>query len=240
MVFWGLSLIIPIIAIFITTTLVFISGVSGEALAREVWPAKSKFLSNLGEKFFSKELSQSILKGYLIAFILLGITVFIYLIGEKYLGVWSLIRLGEAYNTLLVFAPAFSIFAGIGLLAAFSEEFLYRLFGISFFKKKFKKFGKNKSTILAVAIITIIWAVAHSTYPVFPFYFRALELLIGGSIFGYFFVRYNIATTITAHYVFNTVISLPILFLGGDIVHIITGVFVVALPGTVLLNRYFK
>ena len=244
LVFWGLSFIIPIIAIIFTTTLVFISGASGEALAREVWPRKIKFLSSLGEKVFSREMSQSILKGYLIAFILLGITAFIYFIGEKYLGVWSLLSLGGAYGISLSFVPAFSIFAGVGMLAAISEEFLYRLFGISFFKKKFKRLGKSKSTILAIIIITIIWAVAHSTYPVFPFYFRAIELLIGGAIFGYFFVRYNIATTITAHYVFNTSISLPVLLLGGSTTQFIAGIFVVALPGMVLLrdvyNRFYR
>ena len=227
--FWGMSIILPLVAVLFVATGIFISGAAGEAIAKKIWLDK---ISGLKDKIFSHELSVSIFKGYLIAFILLGLTALIYLIGEKYLGVWALADLGAGYNTLLSFVPAFSIFAGVGLLAAVSEEFLYRLFGISFFKQKFK------STFWAVLIVTIIWAVAHSTYPVFPFYFRAIELLIGGAIFGYCFVRYNITTTITAHYVFNSILSLMILLLAGSVFTIFTGVLVVALPGIIALKGW--
>ena len=132
-------------------------------------------------------------------FFSLGITSLIYFLGEKYLGVWTLGDTSSQFFTLLTYIPLISLLS-VAVYSSISEELVYRLFGISFFKKY------TKSTILAVFITTIIWAVAHSNYSVFPYYFRAIELIITGLLFGYFFVRYDLATTITAHYVFNSLV----------------------------------
>jgi hypothetical protein len=42
----------------------------------------------------------------------------------------------------------------------------------------------SKVTFLALLLPAMIWAFGHSTYPVFPVYFRGIKLTIAGLIFG--------------------------------------------------------
>ncbi|MBM3247641.1 CPBP family intramembrane metalloprotease, partial [Candidatus Pacearchaeota archaeon] len=220
----GIAIAIGIIISILFVSTIFISGVSGDFLAKEVW--KEKIKNTL------KKLSPSIFRGYLIAFSSLGLVSLLYLIGERYLGVWALSSGAESYSFLLSFIPFISIFS-IVFFAAFSEEIIYRLFGISFFKKYLK------STFFAILLSTLVWAVAHSSYPVFPFYFRAIELIIGGSIWGYFFVRYDLSTVISAHYVYNAVLFGSIMFFTGTLSLMISAVTLVLLPLILIpLNQF--
>lgn len=236
--FWETSFVKLSVSVFLMSIFIFISGVSGELLSHKLWPLRSKLLSNFKNYFLTKPLFKFVVKGYLIAFVLLGFTTLAYLIGKKYFGIWSLAG-AEEYNILLYYVPAFSIFISFGVLSVFAEEFLYRLFGISFFKEKFKKFGKNKSTFFAVILVTIIWAIANFNNPIYPYYFRIVELLFIGILISYFFVRYNIITVVIAHYLYNVIISLPILFLGGSFINIVIGLLIVFLPITISSKPYW-
>ncbi len=196
----GILLIMTIIGVIFISAVIFISGVAGDYVTKSIWP--NSFKASF-ERF-----PVSVLRGYVVAFATLAVTQVIYLIGEQYFGVWSLPMTLESYSFLLSISPFLSVFS-IVFLAAFSEEILYRLFGVSIFKKYFK------STFLAIAVSALIWAIAHSNYPVFPVYFRGIELLIGGIIWGYFFLRYDITTLISAHYVYNAVLfSISMIVLG--------------------------
>lgn len=190
----------------------FITGASGQFLSNEIWP----------RKLYSKNASKSILIGYMVGLFSLGLTSLIFLFGEKYLGVWYLADISN-YNNLLTIIPIIPVLM-ISILPAISEEFTYRLFGITFLKKYLK------STCLAVILMTIIWAVAHSSSPVFPFYFRAIEVFIGGLIFAYFFVRYDLITVITAHFIFNALITIPIFLAYGNFLYTSTALLVAILP----------
>ena len=150
----------------------------------------------------SKDLGKNVLRGYLIAGISLGLSTLLYFLGEKYLGVWSP-GLDNPYNVTWSLLPILGALA-LGFSSAISEEVIYRYFGFLVTKKFIKK------TVLAALITTVIWAFAHSNYPVFPVYFRGIELMIGGTLWMYFVLRYNIITTIVAHYIFNVFLfSLP-------------------------------
>lgn len=230
LIFYGIGFsVIAISAIIMSCVFLFVGGASGHALTKEIWPEKEKILTKFK---FSKEFSHSIFRGYLIASLLLGLMSLIYFIGEKYFSVWSLPDL-YSYNFLLAFVPTFSILVTV-LFAAFSEEFLYRLFGITLFKKY------TKSVFLAIIITTIIWGIAHSNYPVFPVYFRAIELFIGGSILGYFFVRYNITTVIAAHYIFNATIFFVLFITSKDSFLISQALFIILIPLLLALIPYIK
>ncbi len=232
LVFMGIVFVTGIIALIFSVAGIFISMVSGEALAREVWPEKISVLSKIIKKeYFSKDLAYAVGRGYLVAFISLGLTTIIYSLGKKYLGVWSLSTY-EDFSDLLTFFPPLILFATI-LMAAITEEFLYRLIGITFFRKYLH------STVLAVLVTTLIWAVAHSNYPVFPYYFRAIELMITGSLFAYIFIRYNLTTMIVAHYLINGILLGSTLFFSGRLDLLTYSLIIILLPLLIGLISFF-
>ncbi|MEM0465486.1 MAG: CPBP family glutamic-type intramembrane protease [Candidatus Pacearchaeota archaeon] len=220
----GNFILISVVLIFLSCLIIFTTGTAGFALTNEIWPKKIKDLIDISEKkIFTKRISYSILRGYLIAMLIFGITVITYIIGERFLGIWSL-NLEEISTSNLVYIPFFTIFVISLIEAAILEEFTYRLFGISFFKKYLG------STFLAVLIPTLIWAIAHSNYPVFPIYFRAIELIIIGIIMSYFFLRYNITTVITTHYILDAVYLGIGLIFSGSLFLILGEIFILSLP----------
>ncbi|MCD4705285.1 CPBP family intramembrane metalloprotease [bacterium] len=222
-VFYGIAIGLELIVILFSVLGIFIITTTGEALGREVFPKKIKILSLIiKKKFFSPEIKKTVFRAYLITFVLLGVETLILLGGEKYLDVWTIPDLAEM-DLLLGFLPALSVFVII-LMAAISEEFLYRLFGISFFKKY------TKSTLISVIIVTVIWAVAHSTYPVFPFYFRAIELIIVGGLWAYFFIKYDIMTMVVTHYLYNGILLFLLFGSTMRIDLIISSLIIILLP----------
>ncbi|MCX6744453.1 MAG: type II CAAX endopeptidase family protein [Candidatus Parcubacteria bacterium] len=232
LVFMGIVFVTGLIALIFSVAGIFISFVSGEALAREVWPEKITVLNKIIKKeYLSKDLAYAVGRGYLVAFISLGLTTLIYIFGEKYLGVWSLSTYQDL-GDLLTYFPPLVLFTTI-TMAAIMEEFLYRLIGITFFRKYLK------STILAVLVTTLIWAVAHSNYPVFPYYFRAIELMITGSFFGYIFVRYNLTTMIVAHYLINGILLGSTLFFSGRLDLLVYSLVIIVLPLILGLISFF-
>ena len=111
----------------------------------------------------------------------------------------------------------------VGMLAAVSEEFLFRFFAIPLTKKY------TKSMSVAILLPAIIWALGHSSYTVFPVYVRAVELTIAGVIFGYMFVKYDILTVLIAHYVIDAVLVGMPLLMSSNMYYFGSGVIVVAL-----------
>lgn len=216
-VYIAIGLIGAILLTIILASPIFIAGVAGEYVSNLVW--KDKFTSSF------KNIPKAILRGYLIAFASFSYISLIYLIGVKYLGLWSMSMFSINYSFLVSFIPILSATVILAVIwAPFAEEIVFRLFGISIFKKYFK------STLVAVIIAALIWAVAHSDYPVFPFYFRAIELLIGGIFWGYLFIRYGLSTLIASHYVYNASIMAISMILIGKPVFIISGVVLFLFP----------
>jgi hypothetical protein len=141
-------------------------------------------------------------KGYLIGILSLGMTYALFFFGEKYLGVWYLGGDAPAIDySVNAYVPVFTDLIMYGLFAAITEELIFRLFGILYLRKILR------STILGVMAATLVWAFAHSDGSIYPTWFRGVEVLIGGLVWAYFFLRYNILTTIVAHYVHNTILS---------------------------------
>ena len=108
------------------------------------------------------------IRGYSLGFFFLGYITLFYMIGRKYLGVF-LPAEGPYSNLLGMYLPWLAPLT-ISLLAAVSEEYVSRLFSISFLKRYIKW------TPAALIIPAAIWAFGHSTYPVFPVYVRGIEL----------------------------------------------------------------
>ncbi|MDP8212008.1 MAG: CPBP family intramembrane metalloprotease [Candidatus Zapsychrus exili] len=177
-------------------TIFIIPGVSGELLHFENLQEKKEgaFLCFIRSTFLSRSLSQSILLGYFVCIIMLGLQSLITAIGQKYMGVWvEYSWMGQLSTAYLPFLAALTI----GVTASLSEETMYRLFSISLIKK----FTKN--IIPAVIISSLIWGFAHSSYPVFPMWFRGVEVTCLGLLLSYIYLSFGIVPVIIAHYLFD-------------------------------------
>lgn len=222
-VFLGAVIIVEIIALTGAVAGMFVSGTAGEALARETWPGRIPVLSRLSRgDFFPDGLGMAVVWGYLISFLMLAVSSTLYYIGGRFFSVWTMPGV-SGYSVFLYYFPPLGALI-LALVAAVNEEFFYRLFGITFFKKY------GRSTALAIFIPTLIWAVAHSNYPVFPFYFRAIEVLISGLAFGYFFVKFNFETVFFAHYTFNAMLAGSVFLASGNVLYAVSAFLIILLP----------
>ncbi len=180
---------------------VFLIGLIGEGLTRSEFPEANDL--DPQKSYSTAYVWQSTFKGFTSGlFILAYITVF-YIIGSKYFGVWSPLQVNivDSPNFLIFLAPI-----AVSLGAAIMEEFFFRYYGVSLFKKYLK------NTFVALLIPAILWAFLHSTYAVYPMYMRGIELTIGGLMLGYLFIRHGLLAAIVAHYTIDIILfSLPLL-----------------------------
>jgi len=196
-----------IISLFFVAVSFVIPGLAGESLCVEVFPynKSSCFSYYLKTGFFNRGVSRLVILGYLVFFIVMGFQGIIFHFGQKYLGVWrewcNFTQFSSSY------IPLFSVFV-VALSASINEEVTFRLFGISLGVKYLK------NAILSVVLLSFIWGLGHSAYPVFPAWFRVIEVSLIGFIFGFIFLRYSIITLLTAHYLVDTFLGVAAYIVG--------------------------
>jgi len=194
--FLGINLIKIMISLLIMSVSFMLPGIAGESLRFEAFPLsmRSSFSHYLRSSFFTRGVTFSILLGYLLFAIFLGLQSVLFYFGQKYLGVWKeWINLAQLSSSYLPFCGAFVM----GFSASLNEEIIFRLFGISCIKKH------TKNTALAIVLTSLIWGLGHSAYPVFPVWFRAIEVSIMGFLYGAMFVKYGLIPLLVAHYLFD-------------------------------------
>jgi len=118
------------------------------------------------------------------------ITVF-YLVSQK-LGAWAPQDLNYE-NVVSTYVPWVYPLT-IGIYAATSEEFLFRLFAIPFLLRT------TKSRFLAVVLPAFFWGFLHSNYPQEPAYIRGIEIGLIGIVAGLVMLRWGIWATLIWHY----------------------------------------
>ncbi len=118
------------------------------------------------------------------------ITVF-YIVSRK-LGAWAPQDLNytDVVSTWLPWVYPLAI----GIYAATSEEFLFRLFAIPYLLRI------TKSRFLAVVLPAFAWGFLHSNYPQEPAYIRGIEVGLIGIVAGLVMMRWGIWATLTWHY----------------------------------------
>jgi hypothetical protein len=177
---------------------------------------------------FTPQFGAAALRGYALAALFLGYLTAFYWFSQRFMGAWMPAE--GPYSTIFNNVFPFLTPLTISLVAAISEETIYRLFGVSLFKKL------TGSTWMALLIPAAIWAFGHSNYPVFPVYIRGIELTIGGLIFGIAFLRYGLVTCIVAHYVVDAVaLGMP-LVTSANPTYIVSGLIAIGLalvPGMI-------
>ncbi len=216
-----------LIAVLLTHLIVFMIGVAvyfcliaGEHLWRQagvsVWPRWS-------DPAYGRHVMTAMGRGYLICLILLGAQAVLFLIAERYFGVWSTSDpVSSPYN---MFRP--ELFPLLAWSAAISEEAIYRLFGIVVFKKIVK------NTFLAVLLPSAVWALGHTQYPIYPVYTRLAEVTVLGLIFGYAFLKFGFLAALFAHAAMDSILmGLSITGL-GTASSFLSGLFYIVLPACV-------
>jgi len=196
---------------------IWFSLVSGDGLWRRF--GKPLWL-RYGEPAYGSHVWSSMKISYPIAFALLGAQTILLLGIDQSIGSWSTTSVDSSpYNMALPL-----LFPLLAWCAAISEEALYRLFGIAVFERLFKR------RFLACLMPTVIWALGHVSYPVFPAYSRLIELTIVGLLFCWIFIRFGFITAVFTHAILDTVLmSFDLLFMGTAI-NVIAALVYLVLP----------
>ena len=164
----------------------------GEPVYRE---AKPQFL-RLKNAFSwrgvrTKEFFSATIVGLSLAAAQMGFLVAFYLIANHF-GAWAPqeLKYDDSLNTSIPWIGGLAI----GLLAATSEEFLFRLFAIPYLQKV------TKSKVIAVILPAFMWGFLHTAYPNEPPYIRGLEVGLIGVAVGIVMLYWGIVATLIWHY----------------------------------------
>lgn len=176
----------------VSALLVVLAVAPGEPLYRIFEPDKIRL--NLGWRFpgiRTKEFFCANVIGICLAAAHIGyITVFYILSGK--LGAWAPQDLN--YENVVSTSLPWIYPLTIGIYAATSEEFLFRLFAVPFLLRT------SKSKFLAVVLPAFFWGFLHSNYPQEPAYIRGIEVGLIGIVAGLVLLRWGIWATLTWHY----------------------------------------
>ncbi|GAX92020.1 CPBP family glutamic-type intramembrane protease [Effusibacillus lacus] len=224
LILWGTAFSVTGIAV-LSSVSTYATTVAGAVLQRNLWPGK---WLRWGDADWPERIRAAVFRGYLLAFVWLGVQGIFYWVSERYFGVWEESDFTMTPWNFLVpgLFPLLAWIAGIG------EEITFRLLGIGLVKRYLR------STFLALLLPAMVWALGHSLYPVHPFYTRFIELTLLGMLIGWCFLRYDLETVIFAHVIFDTVLMcLPLLF-GGTWSDQLLAIGWLILPATI--GRYAR
>lgn len=209
---WFMNIIIAIMAV--SVYFAFLAG-------RHMWLRKGWSPWPLWhEPGFSRRLRTSVIQGYLLCLFILGVQQTLFFGAEQWFDVWAVNDPSDSVLNMVY--PA--LFPLMAWAAAISEESVYRLFGIPFFMK----IVRNR--FLAVLIPSMIWALSHTQYPIYPVYTRFVEVTIIGLIFGYAFLKYGFLTVLFAHASMDSILMGLSLMDMGDLPHHLIGGFYIVFP----------
>jgi membrane protease YdiL (CAAX protease family) len=129
--------------------------------------------------------------GLCLAAVHIGYVVAFYVVGRRF-GVWAPqdLQYSDTLSTALPWISALTI----GIYAAASEEFLFRMFSIRFLMRVMNW------RILAIVLPAFAWGFLHSNYPQEPAYIRGIEVGTIGIVAGIVMLRWGIVATLIWHY----------------------------------------
>lgn len=215
--------------------LLFVITAGAETIYREAFPAKV----SLGNLFRTRGLrTKRFFLGAILGITLTSIficyqTVF-YITAYKF-GAWS--PADVPYDNLLntKFPWLFVLFGGF--FPAVSEEFMFRMFAIPFFRKL------SRSTVIALLAAGYIWGFGHAGYAQQPFYIRGVEVGTGGAALGIIMLRWGILPTLVWHYSVDAMYSAMLLLRSHNLYFRLSGAAaagIIALPVAVALVAYWR
>ena len=152
--------------------------------------------------------------GLCLAAVHIGYVVGFYVVGRRF-GVWAPQDL--QYSDTLSTALPWIYPLTIGIYAATSEEFLFRMFSIRFLMRV------TRWRILAVVLPAFAWGFLHSNYPQEPPYIRGIEVGTIGIVAGWVMLRWGILATLTWHYTVDAFLTSLSLMRSQDLYTRISG-----------------
>jgi membrane protease YdiL (CAAX protease family) len=215
--------------------LLFVLTAGAEPLYREAFPGKI----SLGNLFSLRGLrTKRFLLGAVLGIALTGIFVAyqtaFYIIAYRF-GAWS--PADVPYDNLLntKFPWLYVLFGGF--LPAVSEEFMFRMFGVTFLRKL------TRSLPVAIVAAGFIWGFGHAGYPQQPFWIRGVEVGIGGIALGLVMMRWGILPTLVWHYSVDAMYSAMLLLRSQNLYFRLSGAAsagVIVLPVLLALVAYWR
>lgn len=181
--------------------------------------------------------------GYCGALIQLAYLITTYFFFTKVMGWWTPGATFVDPNSLATYFPPLSSFA-TSLFAGFEEECLFRaipLAGAALLGRYYKK----ERLFIGIAFITqvIVFGAAHASYTTYPAYFRLVELIPMGTIFGLIYLTFGLLPVVLIHWLYDFILmSLP-LFVSQSATVLLYKIIVIALgltPLTIVLYQWFK
>ncbi len=214
-------IIIFAISVFILhvflAVMVFAAWSVGESSSRLTWPEKLTAVdSALFRKFFTANIAEGILRGYMGGLVMLGLYALLVYVVTHHLGARIVILgIGGAADS---FRPGLQPFL-TGIVLAVFAEIVYRLFFLSYLIEK------TKRRWLAVSVSTAIWMVSGYTFWDIPFGalslpMSAVAMVLFGLAFSWLFLRYDLLTAISANFIISAVnAAIPLYTSTGSYFH---------------------
>ncbi|MEY4479336.1 MAG: hypothetical protein RLZZ267_14 [Bacillota bacterium] len=138
---------------------------------------------------------------YLLAMGVLGAQMLIYYFGDRLFEVWATNDPWFAMDNIQ-FPLAIPLTAWA---AAIGEEVVYRLFALMALFQLFKRvMHRNLGMFLAILLSSMLWALGHVGYPVFPAISRFVEVTLLGFLFSAIFLRFGLLMSILVHAIINS------------------------------------
>jgi membrane protease YdiL (CAAX protease family) len=234
--FFAIEIIKALATSVLLSLLVVIPIAPGEPLYRLGQPGQLRLKSIFSlPGLRTKEFFRSGVIGICLAAAHIGFVVLFYVIGQRF-GVWAPQDL--QYSDTLSTALPWIYPLTIGIYAAASEEFLFRMFSIRFLLRV------TRSRFLAVVVPAFAWGFLHSNYPQEPPYVRGIEVGLIGIVAGLVMLRWGILATLTWHYTVDAFLSSLSLMRSTDLYSRLSGAIVgfgamipVGIAGTLYLAR---
>jgi GNAT superfamily N-acetyltransferase len=202
-----------------SATFVLVLWAGGQRLSKRVWARRDKILPRQEDRWST--LARSGWRGLMLGGMMGGYLVLFYLVATRLLGSWTPLDIPN----IGLFATPFPFLAPleVGLLPAMDEELMYRLVGISAI------LAVTRRRWLALLIPGALWGFAHLSYVRDPFFLRGIELTIAGVfLLGLFFLRFDLTTTVVAHFTFNAGLTALPLLRSSETYFVISGLIVIA------------
>jgi len=202
-----------IIQMFISV-MVFAAWSVGESSSRTAWPEKMRAMdAALARRFFTLEIGEGLLRGYLWGLVLIGAyAVIVFLLVRDRTVVLHLRGISGIPDSYL---PAVQPIL-YGISSSVVGETIHRFFFLSFLKEKTKRIWPG------LAVSTVVWAGTGLTLWEIPFgqpgYIATFATLVGfGLFFSFLFLKYDLLTAIAANFVVSTLnYAIPIFASTGD------------------------
>jgi hypothetical protein len=219
LLFWLDAILGSAFSVVLSGIQVFLLLLGAYCLMRFVWPRQDHILARGPDR--KVDFSRSAWRGLMIGGMMMAYAVLFYTVTTKYLGWWSPIN--SEYSDIFATPFPFVYALEIGLSAAVVEELSIRLLGIGFFLWLFR--GRFKW--LAVLIPSLAWAFAHTGYVTSPIYARGIELTFVALFLGFVFLKFDLLTTIMAHFTYNMMVTGVVLLRSSERYYQICGWIVV-------------